>query len=103
VKLDKQIFELIQYPSELEEATMDSEELQDTIVEKVNELNKRVEIFQWSCPATTTSQPRAGEATLTLQEPDLEKVSDVTSTLPISSCDTLVTTFISDIPKMQCH
>ena len=58
---------------------MDSEELQDiiTIVEKVNELNQWVEIFQWPChTTTTTSQPGAGETTLTVQEPYLENVSD---------------------------
>ena len=49
VQLNEQIFELIEDPSELEKAIMDSEKLQDTItiVEKVNELNQWVEIFQW--------------------------------------------------------
>ena len=46
VALDEQIFELIQESTKLEEAIMDSEELHDTIMEKVNELNKRVDLFQ---------------------------------------------------------
>ena len=102
VKLDEQIFELIEDSSELEDAIMDSEELQDSIVEKVNELHKRVEIFQRPCHTTTTSQPvEISEATPPLQEPDRENVSDITSTLPLSLCDTTVTTVSSNIPNLM--
>jgi len=44
-KADTQIAELIQEPEELEQAILDSEELQDLIIENINELNKRVEIL----------------------------------------------------------
>ena len=40
VKLDEKITELIQDPGELEEAIMDSDEVQDLIIENINELNK---------------------------------------------------------------
>ena len=46
VQLDEQIFVRIQDATALEEAIIDSEELQDLILEKVNELNRRVELFQ---------------------------------------------------------
>jgi len=44
-KLDAQITDLIPDLGELEEAIMDSEMVQDEIIEKINELNKRVELL----------------------------------------------------------
>ena len=84
---------MIQDPTELEDAILDSEELLDTIVEKVYESNKRVELFQRQ--QNTLPPPESSEVFIQ-ETQQLEKVSDVTSTLPISSCDTLVTTVISD-------
>ena len=90
VALDEQIFALIEDTTELEEAILDSEELQDTITGKVNELNKRVELFQ--LPRThphTVIQQGSSEA-------DKENVSDVPSSLlPSSSRDTPITTVTS--------
>lgn len=54
IKLDQQIVELIQDPGELEETIMDSEEVQDLVMENINELNKRLEILSRPTPATGT-------------------------------------------------
>ena len=97
VQLDQQIFALIQDATALEESIMDSEELQDTILEKVNELNKRVELFQLQTP-TNSRQGSGEDHGDTTQESDHENVSEVASTLPISSCDAPITTVISGPP-----
>ena len=93
VQLDKQIFELIQDATVLEESIMDSEELQDTILEKVNELIKCVELFQLQ-PLNSQNQVKIMEIRMT-PDSDHKIVSDVASTLLISSGDAPVTTVIS--------
>lgn len=40
--LDQQIIDLVKDPDELETSILDAEELQDSILEKINELNQRV-------------------------------------------------------------
>ena len=47
--IDQRIIERAQDADELETAILDSEELQDVILEKVNELNQRVEMFYTIC------------------------------------------------------
>ena len=43
IKVDERIIELIQDEDDIETVILDAEELQDLILEKINELNKRVE------------------------------------------------------------
>jgi len=50
IKVDEQIVNLVQTKDDLEAAILDAEELQDLILKKINELNKRVETL--SRPAT---------------------------------------------------
>ena len=98
-KLDQQILDLIQDATELEAMIMDSEELQDIILEKVNELNKHVELFQLR-PPTTPSQQESGENDeVTVLRSDHENVCDVASTLPTSLCNALNPT-VSDTPVL---
>ena len=78
MKLDQQILGLIQDASE---------ELQDITLEKVNELNKRVELFQLQPPTTPSQQGSGEDYEVTMQKSDHKNVSDVASTLPTSSCD----------------
>ena len=75
VQLDEQIFVRIQDATALEEAIIDSEELQDLILEKVNELNRRVELFQLH--PRNWHQESDGNVT---PDSDQETVSDLAST-----------------------
>ena len=97
VKLDQQILDRLQDPTDLEDAIMDSEELQDSISEKINELNTCLELLQLPPPPPTPWQESGGD--IIAQESDHENVSDVITTLPpISLCDAPVTSGIIDTP-----
>ena len=85
----EQIFVRIQDTTALEEAIRDSEELQDLILEKVNELNRRVELFQLH--PCNWHQESDGDIT---SDSDHETASDLASTI-MSSSDIPVTTAIS--------
>ena len=93
VELDQQITELIQDPDELETAILDAEELQDLILEKINELNKRVEtLSRQTHVATAPALSHQGSGEVVTPEATHSNVSTTTST------SQSINTTLSDIP-----
>ena len=79
--IDQRIIELTQDADELETAILDSEELQDVILEKINELNQRVETLSRQPRVNTTpvvSEHESGEDVT--PEASQENASTTTST-----------------------
>ncbi|XP_065884078.1 uncharacterized protein [Dysidea avara] len=72
VKMDQEICGLIEDANTLEDTIMDSEELQDTIAEKINELNKRIELL-----SQPSSKKSGDDHTVTI--PETDNNSDTTS------------------------
>ena len=83
VKIDQEIYGLIEDANTLEDTIMDSEELQDTITEKINELNKRIELL-----SQPSSKKSGDDHTVTIPETDNNRPSskksgdDHTVTIP---------------------
>ena len=95
--LNQRIAKLIQDPDELETTILDAEKVQDLILEKINELNKRVEMLSWQTHVTTTpviSHQGSGYNEEVVENTH-ETVSTTTSTP--QSINTM-TASISDIP-----
>ena len=84
--LDQRIIDLVQDPDDLETAILDAEELQDLIMEKINELNQRVEMLS----RQTCVFPSVASDKVT-SEVTHENVSNTPSTQPINiiTTDTL--------------
>ena len=89
--LDQQIIGLIQNPDELEIAILDAEELQDLIMEKINELNQRVEMQS----RPTHVVPAVSSSNKVTQEAIHENVSNTNNT-PQS-----INTIINDTPAVS--
>ena len=81
--LDQRIIDLEQDPDELEAVILDVEELQDLIMEKINELNQRVEMLsrQTHVVPSEAGEPKTSEAID-------ENVSSMPSTQPINTITT---------------
>ena len=83
VKIDQEICGLIEDTNTLEDTIMDSEELQDTIAEKINELNKRIELL-----SQPSSKKSGDDHTVTIPETNNNRPSskksgdDHTVTIP---------------------
>ncbi|XP_065896204.1 uncharacterized protein [Dysidea avara] len=89
--LDQRIIDLIQNPDELEIAILDAEELQDLIMEKINELNQRVEMQS----RPTHVVPAVSSSGKVTQEAIHENVSNTNNT-PQS-----INTIINDTPAVS--
>ena len=82
--LDQQIIDLVQDPGELEMAILDAEELQDLILEKINELNQRVDMLsRQTTVVSAASQQTSGDKVTS--EATHENVSTTSSTQPINT------------------
>ncbi|XP_065885751.1 serine-rich adhesin for platelets-like [Dysidea avara] len=79
VKIDQEICGLIEDANTLEDTIMDSEELQDTIAEKINELNKRIELL------SQPSSKKSGDCRETVAtETSIENIENVSTTNSVS-------------------
>jgi len=98
-KLDTQITDLIQDPGELEEAIMDSEMVQDEFIEKINELNKRVELLSRQLSFTKSPPPQEpdkdGEATLESHQETVSKIINTSQPHDRSMHDSPVTSAVN--------
>ena len=102
--LDREIMALIEDPSELEDTILDSEAVQDLIMENINVLNKRVELISRPTPPVTftVSSHQDTDEDITYERPsDGENVvtqpisENVSTTSTFSTCHTST---ISDAP-----
>ena len=91
--INEQITNLVQDPDELETAILEAEELQDLILEKINELNQRVDtLSRQTTVVSAASQQTSGDKVTS--EATHENVSATSSTQPIN-------TIISDTPAVS--
>ena len=95
--LDREIMALIEDPSELEDTILDSEAVQDLIIENINVLNKRVELISRPTPPVTftVSSHQDTDEDITYERPSdgenvvTEPISEnVSTTLTLSTCYT---------------
>ena len=78
-QLDARIVELLTTPEDLEETILETEELQDKILEKINQIGKFVEL-KTKAPTTSAPTPTVHHVTSPVTSPPPETVSTNTET-----------------------
>ena len=102
VQLDARIAELLTTPKELEEAILDTEEMQDKILEKINQIEKFIELKS-NAPTTSALTPTTIQAASPVTSSQPETVSTNTETHAHGTIPTFDVTSILTQPLLPLY